>query len=232
MSNLPVLIQRLRRTRRLRFALAVLLVFSLIAGDLAPRLSMIQVWAQPPSPTVTAPVLSLTVPAAPQPAHTAFEVQVRVSGGANLGGFEFDLNYDPVLVAVTAITPTALLGGGAGCDPTAERCVGALGPHATPGGVAVGAFSFGAVNTAAGDGVLATLRVQPTGRSGATALAITNAVLASADASVTTPLVQNAELELAAPAPAMRTLYMPLVARQSASNAGAENALYTTAALT
>lgn len=65
MSNLSVLIQRLRRARRLRFALAVLLVFLLIAGDLAPRLSVIEVWAQPPSPTVTAPVLSLTVPAAP-----------------------------------------------------------------------------------------------------------------------------------------------------------------------
>lgn len=219
MSKLPEPIQRLHRAHRLRFATALLLVFSLLAGDLTPLPPTAKGWASSLAAAATAPVLSLTVPAAPQPVHTAFEVQVRVSGGANLGGFEFDLNYDPALMAVTAITPTALLGGGAGCDPTAGRCVGALGPQATPGGVALGVFSFGAGAAGAGDGVLATLRVQPTGRSGVTALRMTNALLVGADASVTTPLVQDVALELAAPTPSPRTLYMPFVTRQGVSRA-------------
>lgn len=57
-----------------------------------------------------------------------------------------------------------------------------------------------------------------------TALTVTNAVLAGADASVTTPLVQHTVLELGAPTPSTRTLYMPFVTRQFASRADAVDA--------
>jgi len=218
----------------LRVIAVVLLIVSLIAGDIATLIPPISVWAQPSAPLTLAasPVLALSVPAGSQAANTPFEVQVTVDGATNLGAFEFDLGYDTALMAVTAITLTTFLGGGADCDPTRGRCGEVLGLQPVSGGVALGAYSFGAGAGVAGAGVLATLRVQPTGRSGATSLTITNAKLAGADASVIMPVVQDATLEFAPPAPAMRALYMPLVTRQGAGSAGAENIPYTTAVVT
>lgn len=234
MSGIQIMVRRIRRARHLRVIAVVLLIVSLIAGDIATLIPPIRVWAQPSTPLTPAapPVLALSVPAGSQAVNTPFEVQVTVDGATNLGAFEFDLGYDPALMAVTAITLTTFLGGGADCDPTRGRCGEVLGLQPVSGGVALGAYSFGAGAGAAGAGVLATLRVQPTGRSGATALTVANATMTGADASVIMPLVQGATLEFAPPAPAMRTLYMPLVTRQGAGSAGAEDVSSTAAALT
>jgi len=233
MNNYSPIGSHLRRLRHWRIMAVALLVVALIASDITTLMPPTAVWAHTtrPSSPLAAPVLALTAPSGSQLTSAPFEVQVTVRNATDLAAFEFDLGYDASLMAVTAITLTTMLGGGAGCDPAHGRCVAALGLQPASGGVALGAYSFGAGAGAVGDGALATLRVQPTGRTGLTPLTISHASLAGADANVITPTVQGATLEFASPAPAMRTLYMPIVARQGAGSAGVDAAPPTSAAV-
>lgn len=155
-----------------------------------------------------APTLVLVSPPTPQPATAeAIDVEVVVTGAANLGAFEFDLVYDRSLVRVIGITLRDFPGATGACDPTEDRCAGHLGPVERSNATSVGAYSYGTGPGATGQRLLAVLHLQPTGLSGTTVLEPVNALTTDVSANPVTPATQGATLTLTNEA----TVYLPVV---------------------
>jgi hypothetical protein len=166
------------------------------------------------------PALILTAPSTPQPSNHSIDIELSIVGASNLAAFEFALEYDRALVQLTGITPRAFLGATAGCNPSASRCVVALGPLEQGSATAVGAYSYGTGPGANGDGVLAVLHFQPTGADGTVVLHMSNALVVDVAAVPTTPATQDATLVLAAPTvtptpiqPRLLKRYLPVIRR-------------------
>lgn len=149
-------------------------------------------------PADAPPMLSLAPPATPVAADQTFDVAVQISNAANLGAWEFGLTYDPALLTLVGVTPAPAFGGGADCDATQARCAFTLGPRFRRDGASVGMVSHGATPGFSGSGTIAILHFQPAGRSGTTALQLSEALLADPQANPITPLVQAARLTLEA----------------------------------
>ncbi len=157
--------------------------------------------APPPAKqtTSTTPTLILSAPAGPLPPDAPIDVQLTITGTTNLGGFEFDLVYDPSLVTLTDMSLSSFMGETTNCDPNTSRCVAQLGPLDQNTAVSLGAYSFGTGVGPNGDGLLATLHFTPTGQTGVTGLYLTNALLTDIDGSAITPTVIDTSLEIAVP---------------------------------
>ncbi len=82
-----------------------------------------------------------------------FTADVAIEDAVDLGGFEFDLIYDPTCVAATDATLGPFLG-------STGRSVGEVGPTFGTGSVTYGGYSWGASPGPNGDGVLATVTFQ------------------------------------------------------------------------
>jgi hypothetical protein len=148
-----------------------------------------------------APTLALIGPSTPQPPTGVIDIQVSIAGAVNLAAFEFDLEYDRSLIQVTGIIPQPFLGATASCNPSAARCAVALGPLDRNNTTSVGAYSYGTGSGATGAGVVAILRLQPTGASGTVSLRLSNALIADVAAMPVTPATQDATIVLMAPTP-------------------------------
>ncbi len=114
-----------------------------------------------PTPTGTPPTGVARVKLAPAVKRAslsagAFTINLTVEGVTNLGAFQTELTYDPVIVNATAATLGAFLG-------STGRTVAPVGPTIdnTAGKVTFGAFSFGSQAGASGAGTLATITFQP-----------------------------------------------------------------------
>jgi hypothetical protein len=84
-------------------------------------------------------------------AGEAFTVDVTIADVTDLGGFEFDLLFDPQAITVTGVHLGDFLA-------HSGNSVSALGPrYEGDGRLVFGGFSYGAHDGASGDGVLATL---------------------------------------------------------------------------
>jgi hypothetical protein len=132
----------------------------------------------------------------------AFTVTVNISGVVDLGGFEFDLLFDPALITVTDAYLGSFLG-------DSGNPVVALGPSVDEAGRLVfGGFSYGPNEGASGSGSLATLCL--------TLLAPTATILRLEDVQLLTSSAEPAPLQSVGEghiAPAVR-LYLPLVKRR------------------
>ena len=158
------------------------------------------------------PSISLQISCDPCNANAPVPVQILASNVSDLAAFEFELSYDPTLIAsVASVTPTDLLGTQAGCDPQTERCVKALGPDNHNGLAAVGAYTFGSGPGSGQNGVIATLILQPTGRSGSATLHISNALYSNTAAVLSQPAGSDLILNLVGMD--NQPLYLPLVRR-------------------
>jgi len=95
-------------------------------------------------------------------------VDVRVEDITDLGGFEFQLDYDPAIVYVDDVTLGSFLGSGG-------KNTAALGPTIDngSGSVTFGGFSYGSGTGADGTGTLATITFSPQ-VTGTTALTLSN----------------------------------------------------------
>ncbi|NJN17817.1 MAG: hypothetical protein HC822_16855 [Oscillochloris sp.] len=156
------------------------------------------------------PTISLLTPAEPQPADALVDVPIQISQVENLGAWEFDLSYDPALVEVVGMTIEPFFGAEFDCTAATQRCVISLGPlREATGNASVGAISYGTVPGASGEGVIAILHLRPTGRSGTTGIALSNALITDAAATAQTPAVQPASLTLEGE----ESLYLPLLSR-------------------
>ncbi|HMN28678.1 MAG TPA: cohesin domain-containing protein [Caldilineaceae bacterium] len=166
-----------------------------------------------PARAVT-PTLQLVAPAGAQAALDPFTVEVRIAQAANLGAWEFDLAYDPALVTITGITVNDFFARSAGCDPATARCAVVLGPIDENGLFSAGAVSYGQASGANGDGLIATLQLQPKGVAGTTTLHVTNALLTDTAANPIAPATVDVTLDLSAASfGATHTIYLPVVTR-------------------
>lgn len=80
-------------------------------------------------------------------------LEVRIAGGQDLGGFQFDLLFPPGSISLSQATLGPLLA-------STGRSALPLGPTSKPGRVSFGGFTFGDAAGASGDGVLAVLIVR------------------------------------------------------------------------
>lgn len=187
--------------RPLRSFWMVLFVLSLVLFGITPT-------------SANAPTLHLMAPDGPQSAIAPLDVQVQITGAANLGAWEFDLQYDPALVTITGISVNDFFARSVNCDPVTARCAVLLGPIAENGIFSAGAVSYGAAAGSNGDGVIATLHLQPTGVAGITQLQFASALLTDPAANPITPATVGAMLEFAPPAfSAPNVVFLPLVDR-------------------
>lgn len=90
----------------------------------------------------------------PAPANT-FNINVLIENVTDLGGFQFDINYNPSIVTIvdaSAVTLGSFLG-------STERSTSPLGPNIdnVTGKLTFGAFSFGTTPGPNGNGILATI---------------------------------------------------------------------------
>jgi hypothetical protein len=112
-----------------------------------------------------------------------FEVDVDLSGAVNLGGFEFDLGYDPNVVQVDHVYM------GNGLDAQ-DRTVGQLGPrdvHAST--VAFGGYSYGS-GAGSNGGLMAHVIMTAVGE-GTSSLTLQNAHTADTAAQPMTPTLSS-----------------------------------------
>jgi len=84
-----------------------------------------------------------------------FTVTASILNVTDLGGFQFELTYDPTCVEAIGATLGPFLG-------STGRSVAEVGPTFEPGSVTYGAYSFGADPGPNGDGVLATITLEAT----------------------------------------------------------------------
>jgi hypothetical protein len=184
----------------------------LLAGIALSGCGLMLLIARPTS--AVAPGLQLQAPTGPQSAITPIDLSIHATQLANLGAWEFDLSYDPSLIEITGVTIGDFFARTTDCDPAAARCAIALGPVVDGGKVRAGAISYGVGAGANGDGLIATLHIQPKGIPGVTTLHFTSALLTDAAANPITPTTADATLELTPPAfGGNHTLFLPVVTR-------------------
>lgn len=153
------------------------------------------------------PTIALVAPSGAWPPGASINVELRISGAANLGAFELDLQYDRTRLELTGVTPGTLLGALSGCDPAVHRCAVALGPREQAGATGLGAYSYGTGTGASGTGVLVVLHFRATGSGGAATLRLANALVTDVNAVPAAPVTQDATLHLGT------QLYLPLIRR-------------------
>ncbi|MBV7339861.1 cohesin domain-containing protein [Chloroflexi bacterium TSY] len=155
-------------------------------------------------------VIQLIVPDGQQTVHELLEIEIRVTQAVNLAAWEFDLSYDPELIQIDRLTPHSFFGNEQSCQPTKQRCVLTLGPlDASANKIALGGVSYGQNVGVNGDGVLAVLRVRPTGRGGKSALTITNPRFVDLHGNLSIPASQDEVLVLGQ----QKSFYLPLITR-------------------
>lgn len=137
------------------------LAYTLVPAVLASLLVIQVSRAQPEQPSIR--IVPPNIQVAP---GTVFSATVKIESAQNLGGYEFDLVYDPGIIEVTSVTPGPFL------KSTGRQLV-FLGPviDSKAGRTGFGAVSFGRPPGASGDGVLATLQLKARAE-GATTLQI------------------------------------------------------------
>lgn len=183
-----------------RYAPRILLFFLLlaslgllIAGLRAARLS-----------TAT---ISLVVPGEPVPAEEPIEIEVRISDAADVGAFEIRLEYDRSLAEIVAVSNGEFLGSTEGCDPEVARCASYLSVLNEESLTSVGAFTYGNGGGRSGDGLLATLQLQPTGTRGVLSLHFKEAILLDVEANDVPVSSQDAALTIGT----QEFIYLPFV---------------------
>lgn len=103
-----------------------------------------------------AALVTLQPPASAPASGSTFTTDVTISGAQAVLGFQFDLNFDPAMLAVQSIELGPWLG-------SAGRSARPLGPDtraAAEGRVVFGGFTLGDQPGASGDGLLATITWQ------------------------------------------------------------------------
>lgn len=104
-------------------------------------------------------VVSVRPPDLPPAAGETFTTTVAIAGGAEVLAFQFDLIFDPAVLAVESVALGPFLG-------STGRNSQVLGPDQTAaadGRVVFGGFTIGQQEGASGDGVLATITWQVVG---------------------------------------------------------------------
>lgn len=124
--------------------------------------------------------------------HT-FTVDVTIDDAADLGAFQFDINYDPSVITVTDVTLGPFLG-------STGRTAQPIGSHIdnTAGVATFGAFSFGNNAGPDGTGLLATVTLKAVG-SGTSALNLQNVLVTDTIANTQSASMQNGTVAVAAP---------------------------------
>jgi len=85
-----------------------------------------------------------------------FDVEVRIENAADLGGYEFSMDFDPDVVQVLDVEDASFLG-------STGRTVFTAGPHIDNGTLTFGAFSLGDQPGPDRDGTLATITLKAVG---------------------------------------------------------------------
>lgn len=145
----------------------------------------------------SAPTLRLAASTGDLSALAPLTVEVRVLDATDLGAWEFTLVYDRSFLTLTGMEAASGLGNDQpGCDPSGERCVLLLGPRPTLDGMSLGAVSYGAAPGLNGEGVIARLHFQPTGRTGSTTVSLADALVTDIQGQAITPQTEAVTVPL------------------------------------
>jgi hypothetical protein len=136
-----------------------------------------------------------------------FVVEIVVDGAQDLGGFEFDLVYDPTMLQVQQVESGPFLA-------SSGRTVALLGPaiDQSAGKAAFGLYSQGTGAGASGGGVLARVTMMAIGP-GRSALDLQTALLADPAGTLSLPTAQDGSIDLFGPPLGGMRLFLPTVAR-------------------
>ena len=136
-----------------------------------------------------APLVPVTVRVNPAASSVelgaVFTIDIVIDGAEDLGGFEFDLTYDPAIVQVTDVSLGPFLG-------STGRSTGTIGPEIdnTTGRVSFGAFSFGTEPGPSGTGTLATITLSAAG-AGTSLLDLQNTQVTDTQGNLQTPVTEE-----------------------------------------
>jgi hypothetical protein len=135
-----------------------------------------------------------------------FTVTVMVDDAADLGGFEFELAYEPLVVQVENVTFGDFLG-------STGRNTALLGPDIDndAGTVTFGGFSFGSEPGPDGSGALALVRLKAVGL-GSSPLDLQDVQLTDTKANPQTPSVEDGMVTVSS-AESWHRIYLPLILR-------------------
>jgi hypothetical protein len=166
------------------------------------------------------PTLSWQLPSGSiSPTAGIFDVQIQVNEATNLAGFEFDVQYDPEYVSVVGITLSEFVGRINGCAPLSERCAVALSQGTAVGQNSIGAYSYGNDVGTDGDGILATIHLLPTGKTGTTSLRLEHALLVDVGVTnIARPQMLEAAITIGG-----QVIYLPVVNQNAAVGARGVN---------
>ncbi len=149
---------------RMRMAVAVLgmLAVVVVLGGMA-SLSM-PAWWPGPAAAQGATLQIVGAPVSVSAGGSPFQIEVRVAGVTNLGGYEWQIAYDPAVVALTD-PPTSAVSNGdfLGSTGRATQCFLLLPPAQglQPGNVRYGCGSTGSAQGPSGSGLLSVVNFQP-----------------------------------------------------------------------
>ncbi len=157
----------------------------------------------------SAPTLRLVAPTDDLPALAPVTVELHALEATDLAAWELTLTYDPSFLTLADMEAAPGLGNDqADCDPSGKRCVLLLGPRPTLGGVSLGAVSYGRASGLDGEGAIALLHFQPTGRTGTTTIGLTDGLVTDRQGQAVTPLLESTDLTLGAGG---HRLYLPSI---------------------
>jgi thermitase len=117
-----------------------------------------------------------------------FTLTVAISDVNNLGGFQFDVNYDQTVISPTQVSLAPFLG-------SAGRTASPVGPTYVAGRLTFGAFSFGSAAGPSGSGALAVITFAPVAE-GTTAVTLGNVSVTTANAGAISVAMQNGQVRV------------------------------------
>lgn len=151
-------------------------------------------------------------PTTPVPAGQAFIVTVAIENVQNLGAFEFEYNFNPVVASATVdnIQLSSLLG-------STGRTTGSLRLASAPGRPGVplfGAYSYGTASGPNGSGILATVTMSAVA-AGTSQLSLSGLKVTNVAGQEVTVVSTSGSVTVGGPPP--RSIYMPLLRRNSSN---------------
>jgi hypothetical protein len=154
-----------------------------------------------------APRLELFAPASVYIYNRPIQVYVRTVDPGALSAFEFTLQLDSTLAAVSAIQALSPLGISGACDPSSLTCAVALGPKQLADGTHLAIYTYGAAHPITSDQTIAVITLQPAGKTGALTLHLSSPLITNAAGQAVIPLSGDVVIQLADRV----TTYLPLV---------------------
>lgn len=173
-------------------------------------LALARVLFAEPSGAQSTAIVRVQGPVTPVAVGQAFAVDIAIENAANLGAFEFVVNFNPAIANAANVQLGSLLGS-TGRSTAALRMDSAPGQ---PGMPMFGAYSYGAAAGPGGNGVLATVTMVGL-IPGVSQLDLSELIIADIAGNGRPVSVSPGSVTVGGPPPDLNSFYLPLAQRNS-----------------